>query len=137
MKVYKNSHPSIMIPISIEIYENIICEILLHLFYVWRLENQLVLTPSLWEIGLVLFKLNYPIIFLWFYIMFTSNRYYSGEKTAPILTIFIGGNHEASNYLAELPYGGWVCPNIYYMGELSHSIFNVIRTLLVDFKKFQ
>lgn len=35
---------------------------------------------------------------------------------APILTIFIGGNHEASNYLQELPYGGWVAPNIYYMG---------------------
>lgn len=36
---------------------------------------------------------------------------------APVLTIFIGGNHEASNYLQELPYGGWVAPNIYYMGE--------------------
>ena len=35
---------------------------------------------------------------------------------APILTIFIGGNHEASNYLQELPYGGWVAPNIYYLG---------------------
>lgn len=45
-----------------------------------------------------------------------SRRYYSGEKKAPILTIFIGGNHEASNYLQELPYGGWVAPNIYYMG---------------------
>jgi lariat debranching enzyme len=44
------------------------------------------------------------------------NRYYSGEKIAPILTIFIGGNHEASNYLQELPYGGWVAPNIWYMG---------------------
>lgn len=43
-------------------------------------------------------------------------RYYSGEKVAPVLTIFIGGNHEASNYLQELPYGGWVAPNIYYMG---------------------
>lgn len=43
-------------------------------------------------------------------------RYYSGEKEAPILTIFIGGNHEASNYLQELPYGGWVAPNIYYLG---------------------
>lgn len=32
------------------------------------------------------------------------------------MTIFIGGNHEASNYLQELPYGGWVAPNIYYMG---------------------
>lgn len=35
---------------------------------------------------------------------------------APILTIFIGGNHEASNFLQELPYGGWVAPNIYYLG---------------------
>ena len=45
-----------------------------------------------------------------------SIRYYSGEKKAPVLTIFIGGNHEASNYLQELPYGGWVAPNIYYLG---------------------
>ncbi len=35
---------------------------------------------------------------------------------APVLTIFVGGNHEASNYLQELPFGGWVAPNIYYMG---------------------
>lgn len=34
-------------------------------------------------------------------------RYYSGEKVAPVLTIFIGGNHEASNHSWELPYGGW------------------------------
>ncbi|KAL1516896.1 hypothetical protein ABEB36_000732 [Hypothenemus hampei] len=46
----------------------------------------------------------------------TFHKYYSGEKKAPILTIFIGGNHEASNYLQELPYGGWVAPNIYYLG---------------------
>ena len=45
-----------------------------------------------------------------------SFQYYSGEKKAPVLTIFIGGNHEASNYLQELPYGGWVAPNIYYLG---------------------
>lgn len=45
-----------------------------------------------------------------------SFRYYSGEKKAPILTVFIGGNHEASNHLQELPYGGWVAPNIYYLG---------------------
>ncbi|TRY68852.1 hypothetical protein TCAL_03215 [Tigriopus californicus] len=43
-------------------------------------------------------------------------KYYSGEKVAPILTLFIGGNHEASNVLQELPYGGWVAPNIYYLG---------------------
>ncbi|XP_073947107.1 uncharacterized protein [Choristoneura fumiferana] len=47
----------------------------------------------------------------------TFYKYYSGEKQAPVLTIFIGGNHEASNYLQELPYGGWVAPNIYYMGR--------------------
>ncbi|ENN75576.1 hypothetical protein HUJ04_004073 [Dendroctonus ponderosae] len=46
----------------------------------------------------------------------TFYKYFSGEKVAPVLTIFIGGNHEASNYLQELPYGGWVAPKIYYMG---------------------
>ena len=44
------------------------------------------------------------------------HEYYSGARVAPYLTIFIGGNHEASNYLFELYYGGWVAPNIYYMG---------------------
>ncbi|KAL6065624.1 lariat debranching enzyme [Balamuthia mandrillaris] len=48
--------------------------------------------------------------------MNTFYKYYSGEMTAPVLTLFIGGNHEASNHLAELYYGGWVAPNIYYMG---------------------
>jgi len=43
-------------------------------------------------------------------------EYYSGKKTIPKLTIFIGGNHEASNYLMTLPYGGWVCENFYYLG---------------------
>uniref|UniRef100_A0A1I7TD38 DBR1 domain-containing protein n=1 Tax=Caenorhabditis tropicalis TaxID=1561998 RepID=A0A1I7TD38_9PELO len=46
----------------------------------------------------------------------TFYKYYSGEKVAPVLTIFIGGNHEASGYLCELPNGGWVAPKIYYMG---------------------
>ena len=32
-------------------------------------------------------------------------KYYSGIKKAPLPTLFIGGNHEASNYLTELPYG--------------------------------
>jgi lariat debranching enzyme len=43
-------------------------------------------------------------------------RYYSGEKVAPVLTIFIGGNHEAANHLWELYYGGWAAPNIYFLG---------------------
>ncbi|KAI6917139.1 DBR1-domain-containing protein, partial [Hortaea werneckii] len=50
------------------------------------------------------------------------HEYYSGQRTAPYLTIFVGGNHEASNYLFELHYGGWVAPNIFYMGAA-----NVVR----------
>lgn len=44
-------------------------------------------------------------------------KYYSGEVVAPMLTIFVGGNHEASNHLWELFHGGWVAPNIYYLGH--------------------
>ena len=33
------------------------------------------------------------------------HEYYSGQRTAPYLTIFVGGNHEASNYSFELYYG--------------------------------
>ena len=50
------------------------------------------------------------------------HEYYSGMRTAPYLTIFVGGNHEACNYMSELYYGGWVAPNIYYLGAA-----NVIR----------
>lgn len=42
--------------------------------------------------------------------------YYSGASQAPYLTLFVGGNHEASSHLFELYYGGWVAPNIYYLG---------------------
>ncbi|KAF4556468.1 Lariat debranching enzyme-like protein [Elsinoe fawcettii] len=42
--------------------------------------------------------------------------YYSGQRKAPYLTVFVGGNHEASNYLSELHYGGWVAENIYFLG---------------------
>jgi lariat debranching enzyme len=44
-------------------------------------------------------------------------KYYSGEKVAPILTIFVGGNHEAATHFKELIYGGWVAPNIYFLGS--------------------
>lgn len=44
------------------------------------------------------------------------HSYYSGEKVAPILTLVIGGNHEASNYMHELYHGGWLAPNIYFLG---------------------
>ncbi|KAH6620784.1 lariat debranching enzyme, C-terminal domain-containing protein [Chaetomium sp. MPI-SDFR-AT-0129] len=50
------------------------------------------------------------------------HEYYKGTRKAPYLTIFIAGNHEASSHLWELYYGGWVAPNIYYMGAA-----NVLR----------
>uniref|UniRef100_A0A914BUY3 Lariat debranching enzyme C-terminal domain-containing protein n=1 Tax=Acrobeloides nanus TaxID=290746 RepID=A0A914BUY3_9BILA len=59
--------------------------------------------------------------------LMTFHKYYSGEKVAPILTIFVGGNHESSGYMAELPYGGWVAPNIYYMGWASVVRFAGLR----------
>ncbi|XP_016971365.1 lariat debranching enzyme [Drosophila rhopaloa] len=59
--------------------------------------------------------------------MCTFYKYYSGELVAPVLTIFIGGNHEASNYLQELPYGGWVAPNIYYLGYAGVVNVNGVR----------
>ena len=45
------------------------------------------------------------------------HKYYTSKVKAPYLTIFIGGNHEASNYLEQNYYGGWVAPNIYYLGR--------------------
>lgn len=53
--------------------------------------------------------------------------YYAGRKQAPMLTIFIGGNHEAANHMWLLPYGGWVAKNIYYMGYAGVLTFKGIR----------
>ncbi|KAF2798321.1 DBR1-domain-containing protein [Melanomma pulvis-pyrius CBS 109.77] len=57
-----------------------------------------------------------------YYAMHDFHEYYSGARAAPYLTVFVGGNHEASNYMWELYYGGWAAPNIYYMGAA-----NVVR----------
>ncbi|KAI0096853.1 lariat debranching enzyme, C-terminal domain-containing protein [Hypoxylon sp. NC0597] len=54
-------------------------------------------------------------------------EYYSGRKKAPYLTIFIAGNHEASSHLWELYYGGWVAPNIYYLGAANVLRFGPLR----------
>ena len=54
-------------------------------------------------------------------------EYYKGARLAPYLTIFVGGNHEASNYMTELYYGGWVAPNIYYMGAANVLQFGGLR----------
>jgi lariat debranching enzyme len=54
-------------------------------------------------------------------------RYFSGEKVAPVLTLFVGGNHEASNHLQELPHGGWVAPNMYFLGRAGVVDVNGVR----------
>lgn len=59
--------------------------------------------------------------------MGTFYKYYTGEKVAPVMTIFIGGNHEAANYLWELGHGGWAAPNIYYLGFTGVVNFGGIR----------
>lgn len=53
--------------------------------------------------------------------------YYAQSRLAPILTIFIGGNHECSSYLQELKYGGWVARNIYYLGEFGSVWFRGVH----------
>ncbi|TGZ83323.1 hypothetical protein EX30DRAFT_370337 [Ascodesmis nigricans] len=47
------------------------------------------------------------------------HEYYSGKRKAPLLTLIIGGNHESSSYFGELFHGGWVAPNMYYLGAAS------------------
>lgn len=51
-------------------------------------------------------------------------EYYCGEKQAPMLTLVIGGNHEASHYMRELYFGGYLAPNIYFVG--SSGVANVV-----------
>lgn len=44
-------------------------------------------------------------------------KYASGAAVAPYLTLCIAGNHEASSHMHQLPAGGWIAPNIWYMGR--------------------
>ena len=57
----------------------------------------------------------------------TFHEYYAGKRVAPVLTIVIGGNHEASNYMWELYHGGWLAPNIYYLGAAGSVMVNGLR----------
>lgn len=46
------------------------------------------------------------------------SKYFNKKlKPPPFPTVFIGGNHEASNFLQELHFGGFVCENIYFLGH--------------------
>lgn len=44
-------------------------------------------------------------------------EYYTKARTAPLLTIIIGGNHESVLYMHSAINGGWIAPNMYYMGR--------------------
>lgn len=55
------------------------------------------------------------------------HEYYSGALKAPYLTLFVGGNHEASSHLHDLYYGGWVAPKIYYLGAANVVRFGDLR----------
>ena len=57
----------------------------------------------------------------------TFRDYVTGKKVAHVMTIFIGGNHEASNILQSLYYGGFVAPNIYYLGFAGSVWYGGIR----------
>ncbi|ETO05256.1 RNA lariat debranching enzyme, partial [Reticulomyxa filosa] len=54
-------------------------------------------------------------------------KYYNGQKKMKRLMIVIGGNHEASNHNMELYNGGWLAPNIYYLGKSGVIRFGGIR----------
>ncbi|CAB0030631.1 unnamed protein product [Trichogramma brassicae] len=58
--------------------------------------------------------------------------YYSGEAVAPVLTIFIGGNHEASNYLQELPYGDFTFETTPISRESTEKEETALHALIVD-----
>ncbi|GIQ85533.1 hypothetical protein KIPB_007216 [Kipferlia bialata] len=49
--------------------------------------------------------------------LMSFHKLHSGAVKMPVPCIYVGGNHDASLYLAELPYGGWIAPNVYYLGN--------------------
>lgn len=54
-------------------------------------------------------------------------RYYAGKMRAPVPTLFVGGNHEASNHLQEMPLGGLAAPNMYFLGQAGVISFRGLR----------
>ena len=55
------------------------------------------------------------------------HEYYAGLKSPPCPVLFIGGNHEASNYQWELYHGGWASKDIYFIGYAGLVKFGGIR----------
>lgn len=45
------------------------------------------------------------------------HKFHSGERRAPVLTLIVGGNHEASGFMSQFENGGWIAENMYYLGN--------------------
>ena len=54
-------------------------------------------------------------------------QYYAGKRAAPVPTLIIGGNHEASAHFQSLPYGGMIAPNMFFMGYAGVVNFGGLR----------
>lgn len=72
--------------------------------------------------------MNYISVPLKYRKMGDFHKYYSNDTCKiPVPVIFIGGNHESMKHLMELPYGGYVAPNIYYLGYSNIIWFKGVR----------
>ncbi|MES1908909.1 MAG: hypothetical protein MHM6MM_001747 [Cercozoa sp. M6MM] len=54
-------------------------------------------------------------------------EYYQGRMRAPIPTVLIGGNHEAATHMFELFHGGYVAPDMYFLGHVGCVDFAGLR----------
>lgn len=57
----------------------------------------------------------------------TLGDYALVEDPWPVPTLFIGGNHEPFNVLAQLPDGGFLHPNLEYLGQAGVRTFGPLR----------
>jgi lariat debranching enzyme len=55
------------------------------------------------------------------------HHYYLKHKFARIPTIVVGGNHESTLYFSTAPHGGFIAPNIYYLGRCGVVNFGDLR----------
>ena len=55
------------------------------------------------------------------------HKFVSGELKAPCLFLIIGGNNEQEELFNSLPFGGYIAPNVFYMGKSSIVDYKGIR----------
>ena len=62
-----------------------------------------------------------------YHVMGSFYKIANGERKVPCLTIIIGGNHEAADLLFQLPFGGFIAPNVYYVGRAAQLLVGDIN----------